>query len=174
VTHEIEQFGQLLLFLVGSIAFVLVTLGVARLLSPHRPNPEKNAAYECGEDPAGSSWGQFNPRFYVVALIFMLFEAELLFLFPWSVVFAGKMPGEPAFLWRWHSGVSMLLFVALLAIGLAFVWVKGYLDWVKPALPAAQKQPSLGNNPHLEAYLNYRPPVANRPQTDETPLTNLN
>jgi NADH-quinone oxidoreductase subunit A len=165
VTPEIEQFGQLLLFLIGSLAFVLVTLGVARLLSPHRPNPEKNAAYECGEDPAGSSWGQFNPRFYVVALIFMLFEAELLFLFPWSVVFAGKMPADQAFLWRLHSGVSMLLFVALLAIGLAFVWVKGYLDWVKPSPQPGQNQPRPGNNSRLEAYFNYGTTPASQPPT---------
>ncbi|HLF34268.1 MAG TPA: NADH-quinone oxidoreductase subunit A, partial [Cyclobacteriaceae bacterium] len=63
------EFGIVLLFLIGGAIFISVALGVAALIRPHRPNPEKLATYECGEEPAGGAWGKFNIRFYVIALI---------------------------------------------------------------------------------------------------------
>ena len=85
--NEISGFETVLLFLVGGLLFVVATLVVGKLLRPHKPNPEKQTTYESGEDPIHSALGNFNPRFYVVALVFILFEAELVFLFPWAIVF---------------------------------------------------------------------------------------
>jgi len=130
---ELSGFGEILLFIIGGISFVLITLVVARLIRPNRPNEEKLTTYESGEDPLGSAWGQFNPRFYVIALIFILFDVEIVFLFPWATVL-----GQPELIeqtngtWGWFALAEMLIFVVILALGLAYAWAKGFLDWVKP------------------------------------------
>jgi NADH-quinone oxidoreductase subunit A len=108
-------------------------LALAKLLRPHRPNEEKLATYESGEDPVGNANIQFNVRFYVVAIVFLLFEVELIFLFPWAVVFGqANLIAQTDGLWGWFSLVEMLIFVGILALGLAYAWAKGYLDWVRP------------------------------------------
>ncbi len=129
----LSDFGILLLFILAAFAFIAVVLFVARLLRPHRPNVEKNSTYESGEEPVGNANVQFNLRFYVVALVFVLFDVELAFLFPWATVF-GQEPliRETDGLWGWFALTEVFIFVAILALGLAYVWAKGYLDWVKP------------------------------------------
>ena len=125
--------GQILIFVVGGILFLLVTLLISRLLRPHRPNPEKLASYESGEEPQGGAWVQFNLRFYVLALIFLLFEVEIVFLFPWATVFAKEewmVQTEGA--WGVYSLVEMIIFIILIGLGLAYVWVNGHLNWSKP------------------------------------------
>ena len=108
-------------------------LFTAWLIRPHRPNVEKLTTYESGEEPAGTAWGQFNVRFYVVALVFILFDVELVFLFPWATVFGQKELVEATGgLWGWFALTEMLVFIAILALGLAYVWAKGYLNWEKP------------------------------------------
>jgi NADH-quinone oxidoreductase subunit A len=149
---EISQFGQVLLFAVGAVVFVAITLTVSRLVAPHKPNPEKGAPYECGEDPVGSSWGRFNNRFYVMGLAFLLFEAELVFLFPWSAVFA--KPTVPSAHWAWFAGVEMVVFLFVLAVGLAYLWAKGYLDWAKPKPQVpAQVRPRNSGRAGYQKYL---------------------
>jgi len=130
---EISGFGIVLLFLIGGLVFILVTLGLGRILRPSRPNQEKLTTYESGEDPVGPAWGTFNVRFYIIALIFLLFEVELVFLFPWAIVFgnAEKINATNG-LWGWFSLIEALVFVGMLAVGLAYTWKKGMLDWVKP------------------------------------------
>src|SRR5687768_10769458 len=86
----LSEFGEILVYLLTGVVFILVMFLVSRLIRPHRPNPEKLSTYESGEEPVSSPWMQFNVRFYVVALIFLLFEVEIVFLFPWSTVFAKK------------------------------------------------------------------------------------
>ncbi|HEX6224880.1 MAG TPA: NADH-quinone oxidoreductase subunit A, partial [Chryseolinea sp.] len=83
----LSAFGEVLLFIVAGVIFILVTLLVSKLIRPDRPNPEKLSTYESGEEPVSSAWSQFNIRFYIIALIFLLFEVEIVFLFPWSTVF---------------------------------------------------------------------------------------
>ncbi len=130
---EITEFGTILLFLIGTIVFLAGGLITAKLIRPHRPNPEKLSTYECGEEPVGSAWGKFNIRYYIVALVFVLFDVELVFLFPWATVFGQKaLIEETNGLWGWFAIGEMFLFIATLAIGLAYAWVKGYLDWVRP------------------------------------------
>src|SRR5215469_7689789 len=79
--------AYILLFVALGVAFILVHLLAGKLIRPHRPSPEKGTVYECGEPTIGSAWVQFDLRFYVVALLFVIFDVELAFFFPWAVVF---------------------------------------------------------------------------------------
>ena len=129
---SVSIFSQILLFTVGGILFVVSALLVSRLIRPNRPNAQKLSSYESGETPQGPAWIQFNLRFYVLALIFILFEVEIVFLFPWSVVFANKdLIEQTEGAWGWYAFTEMLIFILVLVIGLAYAWKMGHLDWVK-------------------------------------------
>lgn len=131
--YIISEFGQVLLFLIAGILFLSLSFLVARLVRPNRPNEQKLETYESGEQPLGTAWSQFNMRFYIVALIFILFEVEIVFLFPWATVFANKeLIKQTDGLWGWFSLIEMIIFILILALGLAYAWVNGLLDWVKP------------------------------------------
>ena len=84
---QISEYGKILLMAMVGIVLVSGTIFLARVLSPKNPNPIKLSSYECGEDTIGSAWVQINPRFYVIALVFLLFDVELIFIFPWATVF---------------------------------------------------------------------------------------
>ena len=129
----LSDFGIIFLFIVAAFVFIGGVLFVASLLRPSRPNADKLSTYESGEEPVGNASVQFNARFYVVALIFVLFDVELVFLFPWATVFGQKtLLAETNGRWGWFALTEAALFVVLLAVGLAYAWGKGYLDWVKP------------------------------------------
>ncbi|WMJ75552.1 NADH-quinone oxidoreductase subunit A [Cytophagaceae bacterium ABcell3] len=131
--EQISEFGNVLLFIIGGFLFVLISMAVSRMLSPSKPDPEKLQPYECGEEAIGNPWVQFNTRFYVIALIFLLFEVEIVFLFPWSVVFGQKELIEgTGGLWGWFALGEVFIFALILALGLAYAWVKGHLDWIIP------------------------------------------
>jgi NADH-quinone oxidoreductase subunit A len=128
-----SDFGIVLLFIIGAVLFVMFVLSLGKLLRPNRPNPEKLSSYECGEDATGNAWTQFNPRFYIIALIFILFEIEIVFLIPWSIVFGNKdLINETNGLWGWFSLAEVFIFVGILALGLGYSWIKGFLEWEKP------------------------------------------
>ncbi len=117
-------FASVLLFLVLGFVFLAVALILSRLIRAKGiPGIDKYIPYECGEVPEGSAWIRFNIRFYVFALIFIIFDVEIVFLLPWAVVF--KELGAFAF-------VEGLIFIGILFVGLAYVWKKGDLEWVKP------------------------------------------
>lgn len=139
----LSEFGEVLLFIVGGVLFVLSALIGSFLVRPNRPNPEKLSTYESGEEPVSAAWSQFNMRFYIIALIFILFEVELVFLFPWATIFARKEFIEVTNgSWGWFTMIEMTIFILILAIGLAYAWVNGFLDWVKPdPKPTAFKSP---------------------------------
>ncbi|MEX2231006.1 MAG: NADH-quinone oxidoreductase subunit A [Cyclobacteriaceae bacterium] len=129
----LSAFGEVLLFIIGGILFILVAFFVSRLLRPNRPNAQKLSTYESGEEAISSAWTQFNIRFYIIALIFLLFEVEILFLFPWATIFADKeLIEQTNGLWGWFSVTEVVIFIALLALGLAYAWVNDLLDWIKP------------------------------------------
>lgn len=129
----LSEFGEVLLFIIGGVVFVVLSFFVSRLIRPNRPNDQKLATYESGEEAISTAWTQFNIRFYIVALIFILFEVELVFLFPWATIFARKeLMEETNGLWGWFSLIEMIIFILVLALGLAYAWVNGLLDWVKP------------------------------------------
>lgn len=113
-------------FMVGlSVPLLMLTLGW--LVRPKVPTVAKLTVYECGEVPVNSAWFNFNPRFYIVALIFLIFDVEVAFTYPVAVVFrrwAARGLGRVAF-------VELLVFVAILALGLAYVWRHGDLEWIK-------------------------------------------
>jgi NADH-quinone oxidoreductase subunit A len=148
--QHLSDFGYLLLFIIGGLLFIAAGLFAASLIRPQRPNPEKLAAYECGEDPIGPAKGAFNMRFYPIAILFVLFEVELVFLFPWATVF-----GKPSWiretqgLWGWMAFGEMAVFVALLALGLVYAWREGMLEWVRPAPPRPTPQ---GQSPPKRLY----------------------
>jgi len=127
------NFATVLVFLVAGAFFVGMNLVISRLLQTRNPHPVKLTTYECGEIAEGHSWVQFNIRFYVIALIFLIFEVEIVFLFPWATIF--KELGAFAF-------VEMMIFVFILLVGLAYVWGKGDLEWEKPNIvPDARVKP---------------------------------
>lgn len=145
--NSISGFGTILLFLIGGLLFAGLMLLVSRVLRPNRPNPEKQTTYESGEDPAHSALGHFNPRFYVVALVFILFEAELVFLFPWAIVFGdAQLVEETGGLWGRFALVETFIFVGILGLGLIYVWANGMLDWVKPKPKKSDYQSKIPNS----------------------------
>ncbi|WAC09363.1 NADH-quinone oxidoreductase subunit A [Dyadobacter pollutisoli] len=129
----LTDFGYILLFIIAGLVLLGVMLTIAKVLRPNHPNEEKLTTYESGEDPMGNANIQFNVRFYVIALIFVLFEVELLFLFPWSVVFGNEeLIRQTDGQWGWFAMAEMTVFIGILIFGLAYAWAKGYLDWVRP------------------------------------------
>jgi NADH:ubiquinone oxidoreductase subunit 3 (subunit A) len=114
--------ANILAFAVVAIGFLAFNLVFWWAIRPSRFSEEKLTTYECGENPEGSAWIQFNIRFYVFALIFVVFDVEAVFLLPWAVVF--KSLGLLAF----GEG---LVFIAILAVALVYVWRKGDLEWVR-------------------------------------------
>lgn len=109
------------LFGLTGVALVGLLLGVGSLLRPTRPQPEKYIAYESGVDPVGSGWGQSQVRYYIFALLFVMFDVEAVFIFP----FATRVDA-----YSWFGLVEMLVFIAILALGLLYAWKKKVLKWV--------------------------------------------
>ncbi len=117
-----RDFRTILLAIAVGIVFLCLPLCLQWLLAPSNKTKDKLEVFECGEDPEGSAWLKFNMRFYIIALIFLIFDVEVVFLFPWAVVF--KDLGMLAM-------VEMGIFLIILSVGLAYVWVKTDLEWVK-------------------------------------------
>jgi NADH-quinone oxidoreductase subunit A len=137
----LTEFGRVFLFLLVGALFVAIGLVFAWLLRPNRPYPSKLSTYECGEAPVGDTRVRLNIRFYVVALIFLIFDVEVVFLFPWATVYRDL---------GWFAFVEMLVFLAILLVGFAYAWRKGDLDWDKPAPQVPRFERGKGvNEPHL-------------------------
>lgn len=112
----------LLIFTIAGIAMSAGALIVGHFVRTRLPHPEKDAPYECGEPAIGSSWVQFDLRFYVVALVFLIFDIEIALFYPWAVVYADA---GVAALW------DMLFFFGVIVVGFVYLWRFGYLDWVR-------------------------------------------
>jgi NADH-quinone oxidoreductase subunit A len=119
----LTEFGKIFVFILVAVIFVVVAVFAAKLIRPARPTKEKLLTYECGEDVIGSPWVKFNIRFYVVALIFLIFDVEVVLLIPWALVYKGF--GISGFL---VGGI----FLFLLGLGMAYEWRKGDLEWARP------------------------------------------
>ena len=116
----LAEYFPILLFILVGIAFGLVPMALGRLLAPNRPDPEKLSPYECGFEAFEDARMKFAVRYYLVAILFILFDLEIAFLFPWAAVindigFAGF--------------VSMMVFLAILVVGFVYEWMKGALEW---------------------------------------------
>jgi NADH-quinone oxidoreductase subunit A len=131
--------ASILVFMAVGAGFSLFLLLLAKLVRPFVPGGDKTVVYECGERPTGSPWVKFNIRFYVVALIFVIFDVEVVFLYPWAVVF--RELGLFAF-------IEMLIFLLILFVGLAYVWKKGDLEWVRPEPRLHWDRSASGGEPH--------------------------
>lgn len=110
-------------FLALGIIFWMVVLGLSMLFRPHRPNAVKETAYECGTEPVGRAWYQVHVRYYIYALLFVLFDVEVAFLYPWAAIFR-RLDGFQSFLL-----VEVIVFLVILIFGLVYAWRKGALEW---------------------------------------------
>ena len=123
-----NDFIPVIVFVLIGVALLVAPLVLQYLLSPrHNKSGEKLVSYECGEVPEGSAWVKFNVRFYIIALIFIIFDVEVVFLFPWAAVYQQFIEQGDGLLVL----IEVLLFILILLVGFAYVWVKGDLDWVK-------------------------------------------
>ena len=113
-------FTLLVVVILTAIALVAVALGIARAISPRSYNPQKGEAYECGIPTRGQSWMQFKVGYYLFAILFLMFDVETVFLFPWAAVVQDL--GE-------YGLVSIFFFIVVLILGLAYAWKKGALEW---------------------------------------------
>jgi NADH-quinone oxidoreductase subunit A len=116
----LQEYFPVLLFIVVGLAIGVVPVALGRLLAPNRPDSEKLSPYECGFEAFEDARMRFDVRYYLVAILFILFDLEIAFLFPWAVVL--KQIGMFGF-------VAMLVFLAILVVGFVYEWKKGALDW---------------------------------------------
>ena len=121
----LTEFGKIFVFIVLAGAFVGIALFVSMLIRPKRPSHEKDLIYECGENPEGSPWIKFNIRFYVVALIFLIFDVEIVLLFPWALTYQS---------FGLFGFIAGAIFLLLLFLGMAYEWRKGDLEWARPKI----------------------------------------
>lgn len=131
---------SIVLFVLVGAGFVYANLLVGSFARPKLPNPDKLAAYECGEPAIGPGWVQFDLRFYIVALVYLVFDVEVALLYPWAVAY-GSAPDLAAAIGgglttaglRAAALVDLLVFFGVLLVGFAYLWRFGYLDWVRSA-----------------------------------------
>lgn len=109
------------LFFVVTILFPIIALGLAYFLRPKKPTSIKTSTYECGLETTGETWIQFKAQYYLYALVFVIFDVEAVFLYPWAVAY--KKLG-------WYALVEMVVFLAILVLGLAYAWRKKALRWM--------------------------------------------
>ena len=131
------DFGAVLAFAAVAVGFALGGISLSRLFAPRVKSAEKATIYECGERPIGAAWFNFNPRFYLVALVFVIFEVDIALTFPVVAVYRRWVEASP--LLAWVALGELLLFTAILVIGLAWVWARGDLEWVKNLSPPARR-----------------------------------
>jgi len=119
-----SQYLPIVVLLIAAVGFAVTPLVLAwvwaKRFSPHKPGPSKNAIYECGLESAGDAWIQFKPGYYLYAIIFLVFDVEVIFLLPFAVAFTGFSAGE---------SIAMLIFLLLLVEGLVWAYQKKVLVW---------------------------------------------
>lgn len=115
-----QSYGVVLAVLIAGGGLVAVAIGLARIVAPRRPLPDKLTTYECGIDPVGQGWSQSQVRYYIYGFLFVIFDVEAVFLFPWARVFEGL---------GYQAVVEMAIFIGILALGLLYAWRKGVLRW---------------------------------------------
>ena len=130
------------IFLALGTAFVFLNLTLGSIVRPRHPEPMKGEAYECGEPAIGPNHVQFDPRFYVIALVYLVFDVEVALTYPWAVAYgsaaelAGRV-GQTLFQVRLAAVIDLVAFFGLLLVGFAYLWRFGHLDWVRPAASVA-------------------------------------
>src|ERR1041385_7905529 len=129
--YEISQYGAAALLLLLAVVLTTALMTLSHMMSLRKPTPEKQMSYECGEDPVGTAWLRFNIRFYVVALVFVLFDVEMALIYPIAAIFKNLTSDAN----QWQAAVTVFaevaFFIAVLFLGLVYIWVKGDLGWVR-------------------------------------------
>lgn len=115
-----SQYAPVLVMFVLALVVVTVMVNAGRVLGPRNPTREKLEAFECGNEASGSAWGRFSVKFYLTAILFVVFDVEVVFLYPWALVFR-KL--------GWFGIATMGFFMGVLALGLIYEWRKGALEW---------------------------------------------
>jgi NADH-quinone oxidoreductase subunit A len=115
-----EQYLPVLVMFALAAIVVAVLIGLGWLLGPRNKTPEKLTTFECGNEPSGPAWGRFSVKFYLTAILFIVFDVEVVFMYPWAVSFREL---------GWFGLIEMGLFVGILTLGLLYVWRKGALEW---------------------------------------------
>ena len=121
----LTEFGKIFVFILLAGAFVGIAFFASMLIRPKRPSHEKDLIYECGENPEGSPWVKFNIRFYVIALIFLIFDVEIVLLFPWALTYQS---------FGMYGFIAGAIFLLILFLGMAYEWRKGDLEWARPKI----------------------------------------
>ena len=114
------SYVYVLAFFVVGAGIVVAMMLISPLWAPWKPTTEKLRTYESGEEPVGQAWGRYPTHFYVFALLFVVFDVEVIFLFPWAVLFRDL---------GWYGLVEMVIFIAILVVGLYYAWKKKALNW---------------------------------------------
>ena len=120
LTFDLKDYLSIILFLIIALGLSIIFIAINYLAAPKNPDPEKLSAYECGFEPFNDSRMEFDVRFYLVAILFIIFDLEIAFLFPWAISL-----GDIGALGFW----SMMIFLFVLTIGFVYEWKKGALDW---------------------------------------------
>jgi NADH-quinone oxidoreductase subunit A len=115
-----SQYVSIFLFLVVNVAVAAIIILLSTYLAKRRPSSQKLMPYECGMDPFGSARRRFSVKFFVIAMLFIIFDIEAVFLYPWAVIFEDL---------RLFGLIEMVIFIAVLLLGLFYVWRKGALEW---------------------------------------------
>lgn len=122
------SYGPVAVMVTFATLLALISLAMAWIIRPSDPYPEKQETYECGMSPIGEAWGQFYVRYYLIALVFVVFDVEAIFLFPWATVF--KRLSAPSMMGAMPAA-EVGIFVLILLAGLVYVWRKGDLEWTR-------------------------------------------
>ena len=139
-----EDFEVVLIFMLLGFAMVAGTLLFGWFIRVQRPNSARQAIYECGEPTIGSAWIRYNSRFYTVALVYLLFDVEVVLMVPAAVVLKDAVAAG----WGWTALGVLLFFMALLALGLVYEWRCGNLDWIVPRGPQNRTAEAVEEAPH--------------------------
>jgi NADH-quinone oxidoreductase subunit A len=133
------DYANVLVFMALGVALCALMMGLGAVLRPSNPERKKLTTYECGEEVEGDSWINFNIRFYLVALVFVIFDIEVAFIYPVVAVFKQWVEaGNGLF-----ALIEILLFVGILVLGLVYVWVKGDLQWIKTVVAPPATSPAV-------------------------------
>ena len=122
----LEGYFPVLVFILIGVAFGLMPVMMGMLVAPHRPDSEKLSPYECGFEAFEDARMKFDVRYYLIAIIFILFDLEVAFLLPWATIFKEIVETDSV---KWFGFIEMLVFIAILVVGYIYAWAKGALYW---------------------------------------------
>ena len=121
-----DAYFPILMFVLVGVAIGVLPVATGFIVAPHRPDPEKLSPYECGFEAFEDARMKFDVRYYLIAILFILFDLEIAFLFPWATIFKDIVAAESIKLFGF---IEMLVFVTILVIGYVYAWAKGALEW---------------------------------------------